>query len=156
MADQRLDAWIPEDLKTYLAERARREDRKMNQVLADILTAERAREQGAIVEQQSLPIIREIVSSELRKQLAQQRTDVQQDMALEFTNEMKSMQRASDNRLAALIVRACRDSSICRRLAYSMLSKSHGPKFAMEVYEDARTKAGKELAQRGNKGEDDE
>src|SRR5690349_18384603 len=67
MGDVRLDAWIPEELKAYLADRAKRENRGMNQVLADLLRQEQAREQGAVIEQQSLPVLREIVQTELRK-----------------------------------------------------------------------------------------
>src|SRR5215469_7729079 len=133
MADQRFDAWIPEELKTYLAERAKREGNKgMNQVLADILRAEIAREQGAIIEQQSLPVIREIVQTELRKALAIQREQIREDMSLEFTNEFKAVTRASDNRLAALLVRAIRDASISKRMIYTVLSKLVSPSFAQE------------------------
>jgi hypothetical protein len=107
MTDKRLDAWIPEEYKTYLAERTEKESTPMNQLVANLIRDEMARQQGAIIEQQSLPIIREIVSTELRKLRAELRAEIREDMALEFTNEFKAVQRASDNRLAALIVRCC-------------------------------------------------
>lgn len=103
---------------------------------------------GEIIEQQSLPVIRDIVQSEVRKALAQLRTDLREDMRLEFTNEMKALARASDNRLAALLVRAIRDSNVARRLIYANLARSHGPDFANRAYEDAKQKAGKDLARR--------
>jgi|SRR6266699_4127068 len=148
MADQRLNMWIPEELKVYLAERAKNEERGMNQIVVDLIRQEMARQQGAVVEQQSLPVIREIVQTELRKALAQQRSDLREDMNLEFTNELKALTRASDNRLAALMVRGLRDSNVARRLTYAMLARTHGPDFANRAYEDAREKAGRDLARR--------
>ena len=117
----------------------------------ELLTQAIAIKRGEVIEQQSLPVIREIVQTELRKALAQQRQDVREDMQLEFTNEFKAVTKASDNRLAALIVRTLRDSSIVRRLSYTMLSRSFGPDFAAKAYMDAKEKAGKELASRNGK-----
>jgi len=157
MAEKRLDAWIPEELKSYLAVRAERENRGMNLVLADLIRQEQAREQGAIIEQQSLPIIRDIVSSELRKQLAQLRSDLQEDMALEVINELKVLAQRHTNRLASLIVLPARDSSITRRMIFTVLAKATTPEFAKKVYEDAKAKAGEELARRParERGEDE-
>src|SRR5437879_6099755 len=133
MGDIRLNAWIPEELKAYLADRAKQENRGMNQVLADLIRQEQAREQGAVVEQHSLPVIREIVQTELRKTAAQLRSDLRDDMGL----DMKALHTKSDNRLAALIVRATRDAAIARRLIYTVLAKAHGPEFAQRAYETA-------------------
>lgn len=148
MTDKRLDAWIPEDLKSYLAERAERENRGMNLVLADLIRQEQAREQGAIIEQQSLPIIREIVRSELRLQLADLRQHLQDDMAFEFTTRLKEVIQKNTNRLAALIMRPTRDSAVVRRMIFTVLSKAHGPDFALRAFNDAKEKVGQELAAR--------
>jgi hypothetical protein len=52
-----LNVWIPKDLKDYLADRAKRDNKQgMNVVVADLIRQERAREQGEIVEQHSLPV----------------------------------------------------------------------------------------------------
>jgi len=120
----------------------------MNSITDELLALGIAVKRGEVIEQQSLPVIREIIQTELRKALAQQRTDQREDMALEFTNEIKPLTRASDNRLAALIVRALRDSNIARRLAYANLARAFGSDFANKAYEDAKDKAGKELANR--------
>jgi hypothetical protein len=151
MTDKRLNAWISEDCKDYLMERAGREKRGMNKVITDMIRQERAREQGAIIEQHSLPIIRDIVQTELKKQLAQLRLDLREDMQLEFTNEIKALLRAHTDRLAALIVRTFRHANITQRLTYAMLSKSHGIEFARHAFEDASEKAGRDLAARSAK-----
>ena len=150
MGDVRLDAWIPEELKAYLADRAKRENRGMNQVLADLLRQEQAREQGAVIEQQSLPVIREIVQTELRKTAAQLRSDLRDDVSL----DMKAFHTKSDNRLAALIIRATRDAALARRLIYTVLAKAEGPDFAQRAYETATERVGKELAARPAQSED--
>jgi len=149
MGDVRLDVWIPEELKGYLADRAKQENRGMNQVLADLIRQEQAREQGAVVEQHSLPVIREIVQTELRKTAAQIRSDLRDDMGL----DMKALHTKSDNRLAALIVRATRDAAMARRLIYTVLAKAHGPEFAQKAYETATERVGKELAARPTQSE---
>src|SRR5690348_5847173 len=118
MADKRLDAWIPEELKNYLYERAERENKGMNVIIADLIRQEQAREQGAIIEQQSLPIIQEIVRSELRLQLAELRRHLQDDMAFEVTTRLKEVLLKNTNRLAALIMRPARDSAVVRRMVF--------------------------------------
>jgi gamma-glutamylcysteine synthetase len=103
---------------------------------------------GEIVEQQSLPVISELIETKLRKATAQLRADLREDMQLEIIEQIKTITRNSDNRLAGLIVRAVRDSGIIRRLLYALVAKTHGAAFATEAYESAREKAGQELASR--------
>jgi hypothetical protein len=148
MTDKRLDAWIPEELKLYLAERAERENRGMNLVLADLIREEQAREQGAIIEEQSLPIIRDIVRSELRVQLADLRRHLQDDMAYEVTTRLKEVLLKHTNRLAGLIMRPTRDSAVTRRMVFTVLAKAYGRDFAQGIFNDAREKVGQELAAR--------
>ncbi len=137
----------PKKPKNLLAEWAKDEG-SQNAVVERLIRDEAARKGGAIIEQQSLPVIYDIVQSELRKALAQQRIDLREEMQQEFTNEIKPLHRASDNRLAALLVRVQRDSNIARRLIYANLARSYGPDFAKLAYEDARERAGKEMARR--------
>jgi hypothetical protein len=146
--DKRLDVWIDEELKSYVSNKAKNGDKSMSQIISELIQKEMIREKGDIIEQQSLPVIREIIDTSLQKHLAQYRINVREDMQLEFTNEFKAITRASDNRLAALIVRALRDSSIARRLMYAMLSRSFGPDYALKAYEDAKERAGQELSPR--------
>lgn len=120
----------------------------MNLIADELLSIGIAVKRGEVIEQQSLPIIREIISVELRKTQAQLREAVREDMSLEFTNEFKALQRASDNRLAALIVRTVRDSAIARRMLYAVLARGYGADVAAKTFEDAREKAGKELSRK--------
>jgi hypothetical protein len=145
---KRLDVQVEAERYDYIKEASERTGIPMNVIADELLALGIATKRGEVIEQQSLPVIREIVQTELRKALAQQRTDLREDMSLEFTNELKPLQRASDNRLAALIVRALRDSNVARRLIYAMLARTHGPDFALRAYEDAKEKAGKEIAKR--------
>lgn len=145
---KRLDVQVEAERYDYIKEASERMGIPMNVIADELLALGIATKRGEVIEQQSLPVIREIVQTELRKSLAQQRSDLREDMGLEFTNELKALQRASDNRLAALMVRALRDSNIARRLIYAMLARTHGPDFALRAYEDAKEKAGKDIARR--------
>lgn len=145
---KQLNVWIDSDLKDALSERAEREGKKLKELVEHILRQDVARERGEIIEQQSLPVISDIIDSRLRKATAQLRADLLEDMHLEILEAIKTMIRNSDNRLASLIVRAVRDAGIIRRLLYALVAKTHGADFATEAYESAREKAGQELASR--------
>ncbi len=149
MADEQpvqLNVWIPKDLKDYVADRAKRENKPgMNVLIADFIRQERAREQGEVVEQQSLPVLQEIMRQEIRQALAEHRREVRDDRALEQTEQRDYLRKGFD-RMAALIVHAIRNAGIDRRLAYSVLAKAYGPSFAQVAFEDAKEKTQKELA----------
>jgi hypothetical protein len=145
---KRLDVHVDEERYDYIKEMSEKSGIPMNVITDELLAIGIAVKRGEVIEQQSLPIIREIVSSELRRTTAQLREAIREDMQLEFTDEFKALTRQSDNRLAAIMMRIARDSNIARRLVYSVLAKAHGPDFALLAYEDAREKAGKELANR--------
>jgi uncharacterized protein with von Willebrand factor type A (vWA) domain len=98
-----------------------------------------------------LPVIHNIVQTELRKANAQLRTDLREDRQLEFTNEIKTLLRAHTDRLAALIVRTFRHANITQRLTYTLLARSHSIEFARHAFEDASEKAGRDLASRSAK-----
>ncbi len=152
---KRLDVQIDADRFDYIKGESDKSGTPMNAITDELLALGIAMKRGEVIEQQSLPVIREIVQTELRKQLAQQRMDVREDMSLEFTNEIKTIQRVSDNRLAALIVRTLRDANIARRLMFALLAKTHGPDFANKAYLDASEKAGRDIASRSTKGENE-
>ena len=143
-----LNVWISVEAKHYLDERFQREGRHLNEQIEDYIRQDMAVHHGEIVEQQSLPVISEIIETNLRKATAQLRTDLREDMQLEIIEQIKTITRNSDNRLASLIVRAVRDAGIIRRLLYALVAKTHGATFATEAYESAREKAGQELASR--------
>jgi hypothetical protein len=104
----------------------------MNMIADELLAIGIAAKREETIEQQSIPVIREAIQTELRKALAVQREQIREDMSLEFTNEFKAVTCASDNRLAALLVRAIRDSSISKRSIYTVLSKLVSPSFATD------------------------
>ena len=151
MMKKRLDVQIQVENYDYIKDESNKSGMTMNAIADELLTRAIAFRRGEIIEEQSLPVIREIIQTELRKGLSQQRQDLREDMQLEFTTEFKATIRASDNRLAALIVRTLRDSSIVRRLTYAFISRSFGSDFAAKAYLDAKEKAGKELSSRNGK-----
>ena len=60
MGEKQLNVWIDSDLKDALAERAKREKTSVTDLTEDILRQDMARQNGEVIEQQSLPIIREM------------------------------------------------------------------------------------------------
>jgi hypothetical protein len=148
MGEKQLNVWIDSDLKNALAERAKREKTSVTDLTEDILRQDMARQNGEVIEQQSLPIIREIVAMEVRKGLAQLLSDLHDEMHGALMAEIKTASDHSDDRLTKLIVRAVRDAGICRRLVIAHLSKAYGPDFARSAYGSAQEDAGKELAGR--------
>ncbi len=146
MGEKQLNVWIDSDLKDALTERAKREKTSVTDLTEDILRQDMARQNGEIIEQQALPIIREIVTTEVRKGIAQLLNDLRNELHPDLMEEIKMVTRISDDRLAKLVVRAVRDAGISRRLVIAHLSKAYGPDFARSAYESAKEDAGKELA----------
>lgn len=147
---KRLDVQIQSDRYDYIKEVSDLTGIPMNVIADELLALGMSIKRGELIEQQSLPVIREIVHSELRKQLTDLRMHMREDLVMEFTTELKAVQRASDNRLAALLVRIGRDAHIALRLVFSQLALAYGRPRAMEVYEDAKEKAGAAVSRRGN------
>jgi hypothetical protein len=143
-----LNIWISKEAKEYLDERYEQEGMHLYEQIESYIRRDMAAHGGEVMEQQSLPVISEIVDTTLRKYTAQLRADLREDMQLDLLEAMKTMMRNSDNRLASLIVRAVRDAGIIRRLLYALVAKTFGPEFARDAYENAQAKAGQELAAR--------
>jgi hypothetical protein len=148
---KRLDVAISSDLRDFIAEEADRTGKPMNIVTDELLGRAVAHRRGEVIEQQSLPIIREIVQSELRKSLAQLLIDLREALLVELLNGIKETMRASDNRIVSLLVRVMRDAGIARRMIYALISKLVSTTFAAQAFEDAREKTGKDIANRQNK-----
>ena len=149
-----LNIWIPKDLKDYLADRAKRDNKQgMNIVVADLIRQERAREQGEVIEQQSLPVLQEMIRLEVRQALAEHRREVRADRVLELDEQRDYLRRGFD-RLAALMVHAIRNAGIGRRLTYAILSTDQGTDFAQKAFEDAKGKVQRELAQKARQEDD--
>src|SRR5260370_17299518 len=98
MEKKRLDVWIHAGLRDYVAQEAMREGRPMNALADDLLAHAIAHRQGEVIEQKSLPIIREIIQTELRKATAQLRTNIREDLQLELVAEIKAIGRRSDDK----------------------------------------------------------
>jgi gamma-glutamylcysteine synthetase len=143
-----LNVWISKEAKCHLDECYQREGRHYTEQIEDYIRHDIAVHRGEIVEQQSLPVISELVDTTLRKYTAQLRTDLREDMQLEIVDAVQTIIRNSDNRLAGLIVRAVRDAGIIRRFLYALVAKQFGAAFAKEAHDDAKEKAGQELAAR--------
>jgi DNA-binding phage protein len=147
---KQLNVWLPENLKIYLDERAKRENKHRKTIIIELLEQDRARQQGELVEQESLPLFREALQTEMRKFLALQRSNLQDDLDDLFQKIMSELEELVPpyilTRIAKLMTRAVRDGGINRHLLYSSLSKAHGPQFAEKAYDDAEKQVNEELA----------
>lgn len=148
--DKQLNIWLPENLKVYLDEHARREKKSRKTIIIELLEQDRARRQGETIEQESLPLFREVLQTEMRKFLAQQRSNLQDDLDDQFQKILSELEELVPphmlTRIAKLATRAVRDGGINRHLLYSSLSKTHGPQFAASAYDDAERQVNEELA----------
>lgn len=148
--DKQLNVWVPEYLKTYLDERSKREKKPRNAIIVELLEQDRARRQGEFIEQESLPLFREVLQTEMRKFLAQQRSNLQDDLDDQYQKIMTELEELVPphmlTRVAKLATRAVRDGGINRHLLYSSLSKAHGSQFAEKAYDDAERQVNEELA----------
>jgi hypothetical protein len=142
--EKQLNVWLPEALCTYVAQRAKQENRGRNQIVADLIRQDMAERNGQLVEQNSLVVIREMVAAEMRKAHAQLRRDLREDREYEEESRREWMRKQVD-RLAGLIIMAIRNSGIGRRLSFTLLSKASSPEYAKSAYDDARAKANREL-----------
>src|SRR5713226_9306200 len=84
-----LNVWISIEAKGYLDERFKQEGSHLNEQIEDYIRQDMAVHHGEIVEQQSLPVIREMVDITLRKYTAQLRADLREDLRLDILEPMK-------------------------------------------------------------------
>jgi hypothetical protein len=69
-----------------------------------------------------------------------------QELYQQLSADLQKSARRSDDRLSALIVKAARSAGIAQRMLLSLAGKLVSQDFATRVYEDAREKAGKDIA----------
>ncbi|QBD82446.1 hypothetical protein EPA93_43315 [Ktedonosporobacter rubrisoli] len=143
---KRLDVYVKSELRDFISEESERSGRPMNAIVEEILTQALAKSRGELIEQQSLPVIRELLFSALRKHKVELRQELREDLRMEVVDVVKEGLRRSTDRLAALLVRSVRDSAMIRRLMYTLLAKSVSVEFAQKAYKDAQEKAGQELS----------
>ncbi|WP_126602037.1 hypothetical protein [Dictyobacter aurantiacus] len=146
MKKERLNIYLDPALRAAIRDLAG-SDGHSSQVAEELLRLGLGLKKGETIEQQSLPVIRDLLQYEMRKSLSQLRNELREDMQLEILNEMKAVTRRSDDRLASLIVRAIREGGLSRRMIYALLARDDA-QFALHVYDDARVKVGKDLAAR--------
>ena len=154
MAKERIHVYLSKE--TIHAVRAiSPEPGEFSRVIEELLQLGLSLKNGEVIEQHSLPIIREIVQTELLKAHAQLRSDLRDDHKTEkqeISRGIKESEHRLGDRLAALIVRAIREGGISRRMLFTVLSKED-PELAMAAYEDAKAKVGKELVSRFTEAE---
>src|SRR6266516_5504366 len=125
-------------LKDGLDEMSQRTGAPATGILEGYIEKGLARDNGELIEQNSLPEIRKAVREEVAKAM--------QELYQQISVDLPKSARRSDDRLAALIVKAARSAGIGQRMLYSLLSKSVNPDFAAKSYEDAKEKTGKDIA----------
>lgn len=151
MAKRQLNVWIDEELKNYIAERAKEEDRGMNDVIADLIRADIARRKGEFLQNNTLAVIQQMLATEIHRTHAQLRQDLREDREEETASLLEYLKKQF-NRVAGLTIFATRNAGIARRLAYTSLSKQYGPQFAKEAYQHAKEKAQEELLPKKSPG----
>jgi len=132
---RQLNVWIRKETKTALEQQARLEQRSMAAIVEELIQRYTSHQQADLVEQQGLPLIREIVYTEIRKALAQHRLDLNGDMQIVILEAIKLCVHQGVEQLIHLIGRAVRLSIINRRLTYTLISHAYGEEVAMR--EDA-------------------
>jgi len=125
-------------LKDGLAERAERTGLPETSILEDYMAAGLARDNGELIEQNSLPAIRAAIREEVAKAM--------QELYQQLSVDLQKSARRSDDRLAALIVKAARYSGIGQRMLYSLTAKMVTQDFAAKMYEAAKEQTGKDIA----------
>lgn len=148
MAKQQLNVSIDEGLKHALDQKSEREGRTLTAIVEAWIQQDTARQQGELLERQSLPLVRETIREEVRRSNAELYTKIHDAMILEIRDTLKENIAQSTTRLARLITRTVRDSGIIRRLVYAFLSKTHGKVFATKAYERAEQQTMQELSER--------
>jgi hypothetical protein len=140
MPDVQLNVWIDKQYKDQL-ERWKQADNKpgMNIIIEELIEAEIARRSGKVIEQESLPVIREIVRAEVREATAQLRRELRFDRELEQTALQDYIRKGVD-RLAGLTIHAIRNAGFAYRFGYALLGKLVSLEFAQKMYEDAKKK----------------
>src|SRR5205807_8931215 len=94
-AVQQLNVWINKETKVALAQQAKLEQRSMAAIVEELIQHAPSHEQAALVERQSLPLIREVIVTEMRKALAQHRLDLGEDMQIVILEAVKLCIRQS-------------------------------------------------------------
>jgi hypothetical protein len=148
MPDVQLNVWIDKHYKDQLEQWKQHESKPgMNVIIEELIKAEMARRSGKIVEQESLPVIREIVRAEVREATAELRRELRLDREIEQTAQRDYLRKSFD-RIAALTIHAIRNSGFAQRFGYALLARLVSVEFAQKAHEDAKKKVERQLLPR--------
>ena len=89
-AGKRFDVWLPSDLYDALSAQSEQEGRPMRAIVEEYVRAGVARARGEELEQRSLPLMREMVSTELRKANAQLYTKLTEGLQADLLAEIEA------------------------------------------------------------------
>jgi hypothetical protein len=131
---------IPANLRDRIDTQVQRNETNLTALMVRYIEEGLARDAGTLMESSSLPEVRQAVSDELEKGLERLHESLCMDL--------QKAARRSDDRLAALIVKAAKSAGIAQRLIYTVLFVLRGHEFTLKAYEDAKEKTGKDLSQR--------
>ena len=127
----------------------------MSDIAEELIVLGLSVKRGELVERQSFPIFNEMLQreryrllDELHQELRQAREQWAEDFAERFLQPLQEHERRNTDRLAALTVKAIREGGISRRMLYTLLATLKTPRYALEVYEDAKALTGKDVASR--------
>jgi len=154
---QQISLWFDPTTRKLITELAG--SQHTNAFIEELVQHEAARRKGELLDTKILPVLRAMIQQEFLGVIAQLQTQLREEVHREnqenkadIVAEMKARERRSDDRLAGLIIRAIREGGISRRMLFTYLAKEDAS-FAMEVYEDARSKVGKDIATRFNEAD---
>ncbi len=145
MQKERLDIRISAQLRHQLDARVEQSGTSITKLTERYLTEGVARDNGEVVEQSSLPAIREAVRSEF--------TACMDQLYERLSRDLQQSARKSDDRLAALSVKGARSAGIAQRMVFSLASKLVSYDFAMKIWESAKEQTGKALVKPEEKTE---
>jgi hypothetical protein len=133
-------------LKKALEEHAKQQETSVTDLIERYIRKGLAQERGEVVEEQSLPALREMVSTELRRAQAQFRLDIREDLEHEVMGPMREMTKRHDDRLASLTVHAIREAGLARRILYAFVGRAVSEEFARVIFTGAKEAVGRDLS----------
>ncbi|MDQ6662506.1 MAG: hypothetical protein M3Z24_16270 [Chloroflexota bacterium] len=145
---RQLNIWIKNETKAALVQQAKLEHRSMATIVEELIQQYTSQQQADVVERQSLPLIREVIVTEIRKALAQHRLDLSEDMRIVVLDAIKLYIHQSVEQLARIVGRAVRVGMINRRLIHALMSRAYGEEFASQADEEAAGDTGKQVPSR--------
>lgn len=135
---KRLDIRIAEELRDGIDVIIARDQHTLTSVVERYVRDGLARDNGELIEQNSLPEVRKAVREEVGKSI--------QELYQQLSTDLAKSAKRSDDRLAALAVKAARFAGVAQRMIYSLLAKNVSPEFAARSYEAAKELTGKDIA----------